>query len=483
MTDYLSEFRAVCLTTAICLLAALGLPAHGAAAQQAGAFPDAATVEDIAAQGYVYGLPIVMHYAVTYEYSVDTASPQYKAPFNTLRNGARLFTYKDTVVITPNSDTPYSFACLDLRAEPVVISVPPAPDGRYFSVQLVDANTFNFGYIGSRTTGNNGGSYLVVGPEWHGAAPAGMPVFRSNAQYALALFRTQLFSPADIENVIKFQTGYAVRTLSAYLGQTPPPALPMPKFPNIGQDFMKPEFFDYLAFALQFAPAGPEETAIRTRLASIGVSAGKHFDVTALPKDRQAALLRGLQKGAAMVDTAVNRPGIRINGWKMSSPFGNRDFFNGNWLMRAAGAKAGIYGNDAGEAVYPMTTTLADGTPLDGSSHKYRITIPAGQYPPAKAFWSVTMYDGKTQLLIKNPIDRYLINSPMLPDMRKNPDGSLTILIQRDSPGKEHESNWLPAPNGPIFLVMRLYWPQTEGLSVLPLGKGTWQPPRVELND
>ena len=130
-----------------------------------------------------------------------------------------------------------------------------------------------------------------------------------------------------------------------------------------------------------------------------------------------------------------------------------------------------------------MTRTSASGDPLDGSKHKYRITIPAGQYPPARAFWSVTMYDGKTQLLIKNPIDRYLINSPMLPDMKKNPDGSLTILIQRDSPGKNLESNWLPAPDGPIFLVMRLYWPETEGLSVLPLGKGTWQPPRVELND
>lgn len=453
------------------------------AAQQPKEFPDAATVESIAAQGFVYGLPIVMHYAVTYEYSVDTKSPQYKAPFNALRNGARVFTYKDTVVITPNSDTPYSFACLDLRAEPVIITVPKDTDGRYFSVQLVDANTFNFGYIGSRTTGNGGGSYLVAGPEWKGTAPAGMRVFRSNAQFAMALFRTQLFSPADIENVLKFQTGYAVKPLSAFLGQTPPPALPMPPFPNIGQDFVKPEFFDYLAFALQFAPAGPEEVSIRAQLASIGVVAGKPFAFDALPKDTQAAVLRGLQKGADMVDASVTRPGLRVNGWKMSSPFGNREFFNGDWLMRAAGAKAGIYGNDAEEAVYPMTKTLADGSPLDGSKHKYRMTIPAGQYPPAKAFWSVTMYDGNTQLLIKNPIDRYLINSPMLPDMKKNPDGSLTILIQRDTPGKEHESNWLPAPDGPIFLVMRLYWPETEGLSVLPLGKGTWQPPKVELND
>ena len=483
MTEYLPEFRAACLTAVIYLLAALGLPSHTIAAPQAGGFPDAATVENIAAQGYVYGLPIVMHYAITYEYSVDTTSPQYKAPFNTLRNGAQVFTYKDTVVITPNSDTPYSFACLDLRAEPLVVSVPPVTDGRYFSVQFVDANTFNFGYIGSRTTGNGGGSYMVAGPQWQGTAPAGMNVFRSTAQFALALFRTQLFNPADIDNVKKFQSGYAVQPLSAYLGQTPPPALPMPPFPNIGQDFMKPEFFDYLAFALQFAPAGPEEVSIRQQLASIGVIAGKHFDFAALPADCQQALLRGIKKGEAMIEASINGPGIRVDGWKMSSPFGNRDFFNGNWLLRAGGAKAGIYGNDAAEAVYPMTKTLPDGALLDGNKHKYRLTIPAGQYPPAKAFWSVTMYDGKTQLLIKNPIDRYLVNSPMLPDMQKNADGSLTILIQRDSPGKDKESNWLPAPDGPIFLVMRLYWPETEGMSVLPLGKGTWQPPSVELND
>jgi hypothetical protein len=108
------------------------------------------------------------------------------------------------------------------------------------------------------------------------------------------------------------------------------------------------------------------------------------------------------------------------------------------------------------------------------------LTFAKGQYPPVNAFWSITMYDGKTQLLIKNPIERYLISSPMLPDMKKNPDGSLTIYIQKDSPGKAKKSNWLPAPGGPIYLVMRLYWPKTEPPSVLPPGEGTWQPPPLK---
>jgi hypothetical protein len=126
-----------------------------------------------------------------------------------------------------------------------------------------------------------------------------------------------------------------------------------------------------------------------------------------------------------------------------------------------------------------MTRKDGDGEPLDGSKHNYTLTFAKGQYPPVNAFWSITMYDGDTQLLIKNPIDRYLINSPMLPDMKKNPDGSLTIYIQKDSPGKGKESNWLPAPDGPIYLAMRLYWPKTEPPSILPPGEGTWQPPPV----
>jgi len=126
-----------------------------------------------------------------------------------------------------------------------------------------------------------------------------------------------------------------------------------------------------------------------------------------------------------------------------------------------------------------MTRWDVNGEPLDGSKHNYTLTFPAGELPPVNAFWSVTMYDGNTQLLIENPINRNLINSSMLPDMKKNADGSLTIYIQKDSPGEEKETNWLPAPNGPIYIVMRLYWPKTEAPSILPIGKGSWSPPGI----
>ena len=141
----------------------------------------------------------------------------------------------------------------------------------------------------------------------------------------------------------------------------------------------------------------------------------------------------------------------------------------------------GIYGNNADEATYPNARKDSSGAALDGSNHNYTVTFPAGQYPPVNAFWSITMYDGKTQLLVDNPINRYLINSPMLPNLKKNKDGSLTLYIQKDAPSADKKANWLPAPNGPIYMVMRLYWPKTEPPSILPAGQGTWQPPAIQV--
>jgi hypothetical protein len=442
--------------------------------------PGIAEIKAIAEEGFIYGLPIVMNYAVMYEYAVDKNSGQFKAPFNQIFNEARVFTYKDTAIVTPNSDTPYSFLWMDLRAEPMVLSVPAVEKSRYYAVQLEDGNTFNFGYIGSRATGNDAGDYMVVGPDWKGETPAGIKkVFRSSTQFALAGYRTQLFNPADMPKVVKVQAGYKVQPLSAYLKQPAPAAAPAINFPKIDKEMVKTNFLEYLDFALQFAPAGPEEQAIRAKLARIGIGAGKTFDFKDLSLEHKAEVALGMKDGEAKVTQAADNLGKDINGWKVSSPFGDRAFFNGDWLLRAAGAKAGIYGNDAVEATYPMTKTLANGEPLDGSKNNYTLTFAAKEFPPVNAFWSVTMYDGKTQFLIENPINRYLINSPMLPGMKKNPDGSLTLHIQNKSPGKDKESNWLPAPDGPIYLVMRIYWPKTEPPSILPPGEGTWQPPAI----
>jgi hypothetical protein len=226
-------------------------------------------------------------------------------------------------------------------------------------------------------------------------------------------------------------------------------------------------------------PVTPETRELRARLASIGIGPGKTFAFKDLSLEHKAAVLLAMKAGDDKVDAYLSNGAKDINGWKVASVFGDGAFFKGDWLKRAAAAKGGIYGNDAVEAMYPMTRVDAAGETLDGSKHNYTLTFPAGQLPPVNAFWSVTMYDGKSQLLIENPINRYLINSPMLPAMKKNADGSLTLYIQKDSPGKAREANWLPAPAGTIYLVMRLYWPKSEAPSILPAGTGTWSPPGI----
>jgi len=440
----------------------------------------AAETKAIAEEGFIYGLPIVMNYAVMYEYAVDKNSGQYKAPFNQITNEARVFTYQDTSVITPNSDTPYSVLWTDLRTEPIVLSVPAVEKPRYYSVMLCDGNTYNYGYIGSRATGSEAGDYMVVGPDWKDATPPGIKkVFRSSTQFSAVAYRTQLFNPEDMPNVVKIQAGYKVQPLSQYLNEPAPPAAPAVNFPKIDKETVKTGFFDYLDFALQFAPAGPEEQEIRAKLARLGIGAGKKFAFKDLSPEQQAQVGAGMKEGEAKIAQYLESGQKNINGWKVGSLFGDSAFYNGDWLKRAAAAQAGIYGNDAVEAMYPMTKTLADGDALDGSKHNYTLTFAAGQFPPVHSFWSVTMYDGKSQLLIKNPINRYLINSPMLPGMQKNADGSVTLYIQKDSPGADKESNWLPAPNDLIYLVMRLYWPKTEPPSILPPGEGTWKPPGI----
>jgi hypothetical protein len=437
--------------------------------------------KDIAEAGFIYGLPIVMNYGVMYEYAVDRNSGQFKAPFNQIKNEPNVFTYKDTAIPTPNSDTPYSFVWMDLRAEPVVLSVPAVDPKRYYSVMLCDGNTYNYGYIGSRATGSEPGDYMVIGPDWKGATPPGIKkVFQSSTQFSVAGYRTQLFNPDDLDNVKKVQAGYKVQTLSAYLKQAPPPPASAIDFPKIDKELVKTNFFDYLDFALQFAPAQENEIEIRAQLARIGVGPGKTSNFKDLSLEDKLEVGLGMKEGDKKIDEAIANAGKAINGWRVSGLPGDSAHYNGDWLKRAAAAKAGIYGNSPEEATYPFTRTDGDGQTLDGSKNNYTLTFPPGQLPPVNAFWSVTMYDGKTQLLIENPINRYLINSPMLPGMKTNSDGSLTLYIQNKSPGADKEANWLPAPNDTIYLVMRLYWPKTTPPSILPAGQGTWQPPGIK---
>src|ERR1700722_19820605 len=357
--------------------------------------------KDIYREAYVYAFPMIAAYKALYQFNVDKTNSQYKGPFNTVLNEARVFTYKDTSIVTPNSDTPYSLVQMDLRAEPIVLCVPKVEKGRYYTFEIADLYSQNYAYIGSRATGNDPGCYMVAGPGWSGTTPAGIKkVFRSETQFSLAVIRTQLFNANDMVNVKKIQAGYKAQTLSAFTHQPAPPAQPLPDFPKVTDDAFKMDFPKYLNFLLQFCPTPPEETALRAKFATVGIEAGKPFDLAKLSEVQKVELGLAVKEGYEAIEKQRDNIGKDINGWEVGAAFGNRAFYNGNYLLRAGSALAGIYGNDAVEAMYPKAEAASGGQPLDGSQHNYTLTFATAQYPPVNAFWSVTMYDGKTQFLI-----------------------------------------------------------------------------------
>lgn len=441
---------------------------------QAGVSP--AEVRAIAKEAYIYGEPMVDNYRIQHAYWVDSTNPQYKGPWNKIVNIPRVYTPADTAIQTPNSDTPYSFFAADLRAEPLVITVPAMEKKRYFSLQFVDYYTFNYDYAGTRTTGNNGGTFLLAGPGWKGETPKGMDkAFRCETELAFTGYRTQLFDPADLDNVKKIQDGYKLQTLSTFLGKPAPQAAPAIDFIKpLTPEMQKtsPEFFNILNFVLQFCPTDPSEIELMARFAKIGVGAGKTIDFTKLSPEMKTAYEQGMAdawKELADLERTEIIPGKVTSG----DLFGTREFMKNNYLYRMAAAVLGIYGNSKFEAMYPLYRTDASGEKLDAGSNRYTLRLEPGQFPPVNAFWSVTMYNLPESLLVANPLNRYLINSPMLPNLKLDPDGGLTIYIQNESPGADKESNWLPAPKGPFWIPMRLYWPKEEAID------GKWKAPPI----
>ncbi|MDE1167316.1 MAG: DUF1254 domain-containing protein [Pseudomonas sp.] len=428
--------------------------------------------EALAKQAYLYGFPVVEMYKTLYAQAVDKDGPDYKAPFNQIGNTARVFTPKDTAFITPNSDTPYSFVWLDLRAEPQVLTLPAVDGSRYYSTQLIDLYTQNFAYLGTRTTGNKGGHFLVAGPHWKGPKPANVDkVVRSEGDIVYGLYRTQLFDDKDLDKVQQIQQGYKVQPLSEYLKQPAPPAAPAIDWPAPQADMSdSPALFRYLDFMLGFAQPVASETELFKRLAKIDVGPGAAFDEKSLSPEQLAALQRGIEAGKAEF-AELKKTKIDTHQLTSGDFFGTREHLKNNYLYRYVGANMGIFGNSAAEANYLGYFTDAKGQPANAAKQNYTLHFKKGELPPAKAFWSLTMYDAKTKLLVDNPLDRYLINSRMLGQLHKDADGGLTLYVQHDSPGTDKVSNWLPAPDGPFYGVLRVYMPGPT------LANGQWKLP------
>jgi hypothetical protein len=428
----------------------------------------------IAKESYIYGFPLVDSYRIQYNYFVDSKGAEFKAPWGQIYNTPNVYTPADTAIQTPNSDTPYSWLGLDLRTEPYVLTVPKVEKGRYYSIQFTDAYTFNIDYCGTRATGNDAANFLVVGPGWNGETPKSIKkVIRSETDILMPIYRVQLFDPGDIENVRQVQAGFKVQTLSSFLGTpapTPAPAIAFiePLTPETQRTSL--EFFNILNFVLQYCPTDPSEVELMQRFAKIGVGAGKTFDASQLSPEITKAIEDGRADAWADFAGAMQQ----FNEGKVTSGdvFGTREYMKNNYLYRMAAAALGIYGNSREDAIYPVYFVDAAKEQLTGANH-YTMHFAPGELPPVNSFWSLTMYELPNSLLVANPLDRYLINSPMLPQLKMDADGGLTIYIQNESPGKDMESNWLPAPKGPFRMFLRLYWPKEEALD------GKWIAPKV----
>ncbi len=444
----------------------------GAALPATAATP--AETRQIAGEAYLWGFPMVESYKTLYAQAVEVGGQNFRAPMNRLGSAANVFTPADTAIVTPNTDTPYSMMWMDLRAEPLVLTLPTIDAKRYFSVQLVDLYTYNFDYLGTRTTGNGGGVYMVAGPGWQGETPAGVDkVIRSETWIAYAIYRTQLFGAKDIDHVRRIQDTYRVQPLSEFLGQpTPPAAERIPFPPYEAQSAHALGFFHYLGFLLQFAPVHPSEATLRERFTRIGVVPGKRFVTDGLAPDIRQALLDGIAD-ARRTFTDFKKARIDTHEIDSGALLGSRAELKDDYLCRFAGATLGIFGNSKAEAMYPAYFVDATGRALDASAGGYTVHFDKGQLPPTRAFWSLTMYDGRSQLLVDNPLDRYQINSPMLPDLAVDPDGGITLYLQADSPGKDKENNWLPSPRGPFYAVLRIYYPDRAALD------GSWTRPAM----
>lgn len=441
-------------------VAAVALPAFTLRAEE--------ELTRLASDAYIYTYPLVKNYLTLYQYALEPGGNEYKGPLNTLNSVARVYTPDDTAIITPNSDTPYSFLVMDLRSEPLVVTLPPIEKDRYYSMQLVDLYTHNVDYLGTRLDGNEGGDFLIAGPSWQGEVPEGVRrVVRMTTELGLGLIRTQLLAPDDIDNVKRIQAGYSVRPMSDYSGTPAPQAPTAVSWPEISEQRMASEYWSLAAFLLQFAPPLPWEKDLRESFGRLGLLPGAVWPpqgLTGVSEIRAAGLeaLRELEAGTLKLTTSVGL-------------FGSPELMQGKYLNRAMGAMAGIYGNSVEEALYPSYLVDATGQRLDTSKHRYAFRFNKNTLPPVGAFWSITMYDGVTRLLVSNPLKRYLINSSMLSDLKADQNGEIIIYMQHKSPGEELESNWLPAPGGPMGVVMRLYLPKAEALD------GRWVPPVIEV--
>jgi hypothetical protein len=429
---------------------------------------------DLGVEAYIYGYPLVLM-DVTKQVGTNVPKAgENAAPLNQFGQKRSFPDDTFTAVVSPNADTLYSFGFLDLSTEPIVLSVPEMGN-RYYLMEMLDAWTNVFACPGTRTTGSGKADFAIVGPQWAGTLPPGVQEIRSPTNLVWIIGRTQTNGRDDYAAVHAIQDKYKLTPLSAWgKPYAPPENVPIAS----GVDMATPPveqvtrmdaaaFFERLNALMKDNPPSPADAAVVERFASIGVVPGKPFDLKSLDPSVAKGLEGSVRDAQATIVSEARKPhGKTINGWEFMDNLGR---YGTDFLWRAVVALVGLGANLPEDAVYPRAITDADGQRLNGTS-RYVVQFAKDQLPPVGAFWSITMYNS-SQFFVKNPIQRYAIG-----DRDKlifNSDGSLSLYLQNDSPGKDKESNWLPSPEDSFNLIMRLYWPKKEIL------EGSWKPPAI----
>lgn len=405
----------------------------------------------------LYGYPAVLMYAGLHSTAVDKTTTM--GSLNELYHADRLTTPKDVTVPTPNNDTLYSVAWLDLNTEPLVLSVPKV-DNRYYTIQLMDFYTSTFDYLGSNTTGSGAGTFIIAGPKWVGL-PKGLKVMRSPTPFVWLLGRTLIDGPQELSTVTALIKQYKLQPLSTYRGTTAPTPVKVNYHKPAALDSTeKLDFFRTMGYGLELNPPLARDRWLTKLFHLIGFKADWAFDPSGLSERQKTGLRYAVTDGLALLMKLGDIPGKTVNGWSVT-PKGVGTY-GINYPLRAVVAYKGLGALPPEEASYTMANVDGTDKAMEGVN-SYELGFAAGKLPPAKAFWSVTMYDFKTRLLVDNPINRYSLGD-RTPGLVKGKDGSLTLQLQQTQPAAG-KANWLPAPKGRFYLVLRLYNPTDAYLS------------------
>lgn len=429
----------------------------------------------LATDAYVYGYPLVTM-EMTRRVMTNVAAPVgTRAPMGQFIKAREYPNASFRDVTAPNADTLYTTAWIDVGKEPWIVSVPDMK-GRYYLFPMLDGWTTVFQAPGTRTTGTGAQTYAITGPGWTGTLPAGVTEYKSPTSLVWLLGRIYCTgTKEDYAAVHALQDQCKLYPLSAWGKEyTPPagkvdPAIDMKKAVREQVNALDAvSYFTLLAELLKTNPPAAADAAEVARFAPIGLVPGKDFDKSKLDADFVRRIPQ-LAFDRILLQLKVNKAVKNENGWLFDTVTG---VYGTDYLNRALVTAIGLGANRIQDAVYPTSMKQADGTAYDGA-HKYVLHFPKGQLPPAKGFWSLTMYDAH-YFFVANPINRYSISARQ--DLKANPDGSVDLYIQHESPGADKEANWLPAPKDKFVLMMRLYWPSETAPSII---DGTWTPPAV----